>query len=140
MAASSFSKLDNTVKNNTIVNTKPTKSEISCKARGLLHSSLPNLFIQQTLQSQATIPSPQPMNQFRLHKVPQTQGHNERVPNHPLHPLSLPPLTAIASISYSTITRPCMLQETSCISGVILIPDLLLFCAILDPFHPNKEI
>ena len=140
MAASSFSKLDNTVKNNSIVNAKPTKSEISCKARVLLHYSPPDLLIQQTLQSQATIPSHQPVNQFRLHKVPQTQGHNERVPNHPLHPRSLPPLTAIASISYSTITRPCMLQETSCISGIILIPDLLLFCAILDPFHPNKEI
>ena len=137
MAATSFSKLDNTVKNNSIVNAKPTKSEISCKARGLLHSSLPNLFIQQTLQSQATIPSPQPMNQFRLHKVPQTQGHNERVPNHPLHPLSLPPLTAIASISYSTITRPCVLQENSCVSGVILIPDLPFFLCYCCPLPPK---
>ena len=35
------SKLDNTVKNNSIVNAKLTQSEIFCKARGLLHSSPP---------------------------------------------------------------------------------------------------
>ena len=116
------------------------KMKFSIKLEEFLHSSPPNLFTQQTLQSQPTNASHQSMNQFRFHKGPHTAVHNDTTANYPLHPPCFPPLTAITSISYSTITRPCVLHETSFVLGVIFIADLLLFCAIHGPFHPNVEI
>ena len=116
------------------------KMKFSIKLEGHLHSSPPYLFGQQTLQYQPSNASHHPMNQLRFHKVPQTQVNNDTTSNYLLHPPSFPPLTTTTSISYSTITRPCMLHETSFVSGVIFIADLLLFCVIHGPFHTNVEI
>ena len=137
----SFSKLDITVKNNSIFNTKLTETEISYKA-GRTPSFFTFLLVHTTNScnpNQQSLPLPQPMNQFRFNEGPQTQWDNVKLST---DHLCYPPLTTITSISYNTITRPYIPWETSRVffSGAIFIPNLQHFCAIHGPFHPNAEI